>query len=189
MRYFLFAWILLSVSIVVQGRNAFGFGGGRAQETVQEVTELVNDVRDFYHGATNYYYGNTHIHLSPSLSNPSVTVTYTFRSSPVRVTLVHKTTKKILGVRMVRMQERVFKSVPEVLGDKQVDEKFKARFKSEILPLQEQVMGEVRKVALELQDLVKQKKMTSDVAAAQFKERFLALVKKAVGRYPEVVVR
>ncbi len=189
MKSFLWAWILLGVSVTVQGRDAFGFGGGRAQETIQEVTEFVNDARDFYHGATNYYYGNTHIHLSPSLSNPSMTVTYTFRSPPVKVTLIQKGTKKVLGVRMVPRQEKVFRSEAEILGEKQVDEKLKARMKSEILPLQAQVLGEARKIGQELQALVNQKKMSPDAAAAQFKQRFYDLVKKASVKYPDVVVR
>ncbi len=189
MKYFVLAWFLWSVSITVKGPEAFGFGGGRAQETVQEVTQFVNDVRDFYHSATNYYYGNTHIHLSPSLSNPSVTLTYTFRCAPVRVNLVHKETKKVLGVRMVPAQSASFTSSAAVINDKRVHEKLKVQFKSEVIPLELKVNAEIKKLALELQGLVSQKKLSSAQATAQLVERGNAIIKAASGKYPNVSIQ
>ncbi len=174
---------------MISASEALAFGSGRAQETIQEVTEFAHDVRDFYHSATHYYYGNTHIQLHPSLSNPSVSIRYQFRRAPVRVTVIHPKTKQVLGVRNFPVQEFALKSLAEVVGDKRIDEKVRAQFRSEIQPLQDQVMAEVKKVAIELQNSVKQGKLTEAAATAQFKDRFSQLVKKAAGKYSNVMIR
>ena len=167
-------------------KDAFAFGGG--SDTVEEVTQMANDVRDLYNSATNYYYGNTHIQLHIS-EHPSISVTYTFKSAPTRVTLVQIGTKKVLGVRTFPSQKAVFNSTDQLLADKRISEKVKSQIRGEILPLIVRTNAEAEKIASSLKEEVKAKRLTQAAANAQLKERFYALVSKSVASYPNVSIR
>ena len=171
----------------INAGNAHAFGGGSG--AVEDATQFVHDARDFYNSATNYYYGNTHIHLTPSLSNPTVTVTYTFKSAPIKVTLIQIETKKVLGTRMIPSQQAVFHSVDQLLADKRISDKVKSQIRGEIVPLLDRTMAEAKKMASAIQEEVKAKKLTQAAGNAQFKERFQALISKAVATYPNVIIR
>jgi len=179
--------LVMVLALGMGSKNAFAFGGG--SNTVEEITQLANDAEAIYNSATNYYYGNTHIHLEPGRPKALITVTYHFRSAPTRVTLVQIKTKEILGVRMIPSQEAVFNSTDQLLADKRISEKVKAKIRGEILPLIERTNAEAEKIASSLQEEVNAKKLSQSAANAQLKERLHALVSKAVATYPNVSIR
>jgi hypothetical protein len=90
---------------------------------------------------------------------------------------------------MVPAQSASFTSSAAVINDKRVHEKLKAQFKSEVIPLELKVNAEIKKLALELQGLVSQKKLSSAQATAQLVERGNAIIKAASGKYPNVSIQ
>lgn len=177
--------VLMSLLLVVPTGKAFAFGGGR--EVVEDVIQFGQEAGALYNDLTNYHYGNTHIGINPDPRSPSVTIRYTFRRAPQRVTVKDRATKKVLSVRLIPAETLALGSTEQVMANPKVSANAKQEIKKRIVVVN-RIISEMKRLGDDLENQVKAKKLSRTEANSRFKQAFEKRVRDAAKDVPGVLI-
>lgn len=180
-------WIFLSFLLISINHNAMGFGG-----LVDDVKEIVGDAKEFYSDLTNYDYEGFHLKLSPSLKNPSATLTYSikFKSRQSRGYRASNRNSQGKNAPINSPKEITFNSLEAILADNRISKKHKDVIRKIYLPRLRAFQASLKSVSEDSTNSLKARRVAGRPlieSEKEFKSEFRKNVKRPLEKLVEGV--